>query len=147
MKRSDALIPLSHDHHHALDAALRLRRADAGTVGNAVASFLEFWERDGARHFAIEEQLVLPALPETDETWRTATERIRAEHAEIRARAARLATLGGEERLAVAAELGAMLRDHVRFEERELFPMVEAGLSPADLDRLGRQVADAEHGD
>jgi len=32
----------------------------------------------------------------------------------------------------------------VRFEERELFPLIEASLGPAGLERLARAVADAE---
>ena len=62
MKRSAALRPLSHDHQHALDAALRLRRAEPDTLCAAVDHFLEFFEREGRRHFAIEEELLLPAL-------------------------------------------------------------------------------------
>ena len=144
MKRSAALIPLSHDHHHALDAARRLQGADAATAGDAIAWFLAFWERDGARHFEIEERLILPALPDSDEAWSAATARIRAEHAEIRARAGSLGGPAGDERAQAARELGALLRDHVRFEERELFVMLEARLSPEALARLGDAVAAAE---
>ena len=69
MKRSAALTPLSHDHQHALDAALRLRRAERDTLAAALAHFERFFETEGRRHFAIAERLILPALPAQDAEW------------------------------------------------------------------------------
>ena len=91
MKRSPELAPLSRDHHKALEVALRLRRATAGNVDEASEHFLAFWGQQGERHFAIEEQLVLPALSEDDAGWAQAARRVRDEHGEIRTRAAELA--------------------------------------------------------
>ena len=39
-----------------------------------------------------------------------------------------------------AHALGELLNDHVRFEERELFEFLEARLTQAELDRLGREI-------
>ena len=86
MKRSEALAPLSRDHHVALAAALRLRRATIADLGRATALFSEFWTRAGARHFEVEEALILPALPPGDPEWDAAVARVRAEHADILAR-------------------------------------------------------------
>lgn len=52
MKRSPELTPLSRDHHKALEVALRLRRATAGNVDEAIEHFLAFWSHQGERHFA-----------------------------------------------------------------------------------------------
>ena len=41
-------------------------------------------------------------------------------------------------------ELGAVLERHVRFEERELFPRIEAGLSAERLRKLGQEIEHAE---
>ena len=138
MKRSAALAPLSRDHHHALDAALRLRRADAGTLAEAVASFQAFFESRGSRHFEIEEELLLPALPASDPEWSAMCERVLAEHADLRRRGAEVADVEA------AHALGERLNDHVRFEERELFELLEARLEPAELERLAREVERAE---
>jgi hemerythrin-like domain-containing protein len=140
MKRSPELAALSRDHHQALTAALRLRRAMPDDVHEAVAHFLDFWNRHGRRHFAIEEELLLPALPD-DEGWAEAADRVRREHAEIRARTAELATAQPVE---AARELGQLLRDHVRYEERHLFMLLEQRLAPEALARLGRELAAAE---
>jgi hemerythrin-like domain-containing protein len=141
MKRSEALAALSRDHHHALDAARRLRRADAGAVDAAVAHFHEFWRQDGRRHFEIEEELILPALPQADADWRAAVERVHDEHRRIRAAASEL---GGED-VAAAHALGELLHDHVRFEERHLFALLEARLPEDELSALGDAVERA-HG-
>jgi hypothetical protein len=138
MKRSAALTPLSHDHQHALDAALRLRRADADTAAAAMAHFREFFEREGRRHFAIEERLILPALPAGDPDWARGVARVLADHAAIRAAADDLHDAAG------ARALGERLNDHVRFEERTLFAIVERRLAADDLQRLGEAIAEAE---
>lgn len=143
MKRSPELTPLSHDHHQALEVALRLRRADAEGVEEAVARFERYWSAHGELHFEIEEHRLLPALDQADPAWAEAVARVRAEHAEVRERAAEL--LGDRSpEVAAARELGQRLHDHVRFEERVLFVLLEHGLDAKDLARLGREVA-ADH--
>ena len=138
MKRSAALEPLSHDHQHALDAALWLRRADDASAAAAIARFQEFFEREGRRHFAIEEELVLPALAADDGAWSAGVARVRDDHAAIRAAAETVADAVG------ARALGERLGDHVRFEERTLFPLLEERLDSAALARLGAAIAEAE---
>jgi hypothetical protein len=140
MKRSPELAALSRDHHQALEAALRPRRATPTNIDETVAHFLHFWNRHGSRHFAIEEELVLPALPD-HEGWAEAADRVRREHDEIRARTAELSTVRP---LEPARELGELLRDHVRYEERHLFVLLEERLAPRALARLGRELAATE---
>ena len=48
--------------------------------------------------------------------------------------------------LDAAHGLGAQLSAHVRYEERELFPLLEGRLSHEALAGLGRAVSDAEAG-
>ncbi|MEA2124445.1 MAG: hypothetical protein QOI80_1227 [Solirubrobacteraceae bacterium] len=140
MKRSPALTPLSHDHQHALEAALRLRRADAESAAAAVTRFLAFFEREGRGHFELEEEVLLPVLPADDAEWGPAVERVHADHAAIRREADALAVGGGPSLTAVRA-LGRRLHDHVRFEERQLFEVAERRLSAEELSRLGRALA------
>jgi hypothetical protein len=61
VNRSDALAPLSRQHHQGLFAALKLKRADAAGAAEARAAFVEFWEREGREHFRVEEEVLLPA--------------------------------------------------------------------------------------
>ena len=68
---------------------------------------------------------------------------MRDEHAEIRNRAS---ALQDDPLLDAAHGLGAQLSAHVRYEERELFPLLEGRLSHEALAGLGRAVIDAEAG-
>ena len=139
MKRSDALRSLSRDHHKALSVALDLRRAQ--DVGQASARFLEFWS-DGAVHFRIEEEVLLPHWELLGTVSAEAVARLTGEHRTLRAAA--LEVSAGTATLASLRDLGATLAAHVRFEERELFPMIEADLGEHQLETLARVVAEAE---
>ena len=146
MKRSEALTPLSRDHHHALEAARRLRRASGAELDDAVASFHRFWEEHGRDHFAVEEDLLLPVISDADVEWRAAAQRVRDEHRAIRRRVPGLWSGTAAERVATAHELGGLLHDHVRFEERSLFGMLEDRLDEAALAALGDAIREREHG-
>jgi hemerythrin-like domain-containing protein len=145
MKRSAALAPLSRDHHVALEAALRLSRATTEDLGEAVARFTEFFDDHGREHFEIEEQIMLPAL-EGDDQLQAMGDRMCAEHEQIRDAAERLTADSPptDEALPLANQLGRLLNDHVRFEEREVFELIEARLDPEALEALGRAIDQAE---
>lgn len=140
MKRAAALQPLSREHLGALLAAKKLTEAD--DLEAARAAFLGFWEEDGRRHFRIEEEVLLPAWSLHAEIDEAGVRRMLDEHLAIRREALRLA--GGEGSLEQVRSLGALLHDHVRFEERELFPAIEAALDIEILDQLGKAIEAAE---
>jgi hypothetical protein len=141
VKRSDALRSLSREHHQALTIAQELRRTDAGE--RAAARFAEFWRHEGARHFRIEEEVLLPTWELLGTVHSEAAARLAREHLELRTAAL---ALGEKPSLAAIRALGEKLAAHVRFEERELFPLIEADLGEAELERLARAVAEAEAG-
>jgi hemerythrin-like domain-containing protein len=141
MKRSEALEPLSHDHHQALFAAQKLRRADE--VSAATAVFLEFWRGEGAAHFRIEEDILMPAwLDAAPDADRALAARMADEHLTIRTLARRAER--GELELVELRELGELLSAHVRFEERELFPRIEADLDGDAESSLMAEIERAE---
>ena len=134
MKRTAELAPLSRDHHVALAHALTLRRASEEDVAAVVATFLAFLVTDGRAHFALEEELLAPQVPDDHADLVT---RMRVEHEEILRRAE---ALGRCPDVAAAGELGDLLTRHVRFEERELFPLLERRLSAPRLLELGHDL-------
>lgn len=138
MKRAEALQPLSRDHLKALLAAKRV--VDALHADAAGTAFSRFWdlERD---HFRLEEEILLPHWAAHAEIDAVAVERMLADHLAIRADALRLAR--GALSLNELHALGTRLHDHVRFEERQLFPMIEAALDADALDQLGLALAAA----
>jgi hemerythrin-like domain-containing protein len=140
MKRAEALQPLSRDHLKALLAAKRLR--DATDAAGAGQGFLDFWEAEGKHHFRIEEEVLLPGWALHGPVDRVAVALMLEEHLAIRRGALRAAAEVAS--LEELRDLGQLLDDHVRFEERELFPMIERALAPEDLGRLAIAIERAE---
>jgi hemerythrin-like domain-containing protein len=142
MKRHPALQTLSRDHHQALVIAQRLRRAGDHGAGEAQAAFLDFWRMECVAHFRAEEEVLLPHFAAAGGAESAAVARVLVDHAEIRLRALRLQ--GGPASAAVLKELGELLAEHVRLEERDLFPAMEEVLDDPELRRLAADVMAAE---
>jgi len=120
MKRSPALVQLSREHHTALSLALRIEKADGDSALAEIAATLPALFRGELEpHFLEEERTLLPRLAEAGET--EAVARTLREHAELRD----LVKAVQQGSAPALAEFGALLRAHVRFEERELFPLAE----------------------
>jgi hemerythrin-like domain-containing protein len=142
MKRVKALQPLSRDHLKALLAAKALR--DAGDADEARLAFLDFWRGHGKHHFRVEEEVLLPWWARYAEVDRVGVGRMLEEHLEIRRQALRLQE--GRCSLEELHQLGKLLHDHVRFEERRLFPAIEDSLDAEQLAQLLPAVLEAEVG-
>lgn len=129
MNRDERLRGLSSDHHHALVLARTIRRRYAGSSASdeLLNEVSREFELELAPHFAIEEEILLPALEAAGEC--DLVRRTRQEHSMMREHV-RAAAEGETARLLVFAEL---LDAHVRFEERTLFPLCEAKLEAATL--------------
>jgi hemerythrin-like domain-containing protein len=140
MKRAAALRPLSREHLAALSAAKALREASDKRA--AARSFLDFWEKDGQLHFRVEEEVLLPGWALHAEVDRAGVSRMLEEHLRIRRAALRLEA--GEATLEEVHALGRLLHDHVRFEERDLFPRIEEALAEEALAELGERIERAE---
>ena len=141
-KRAPALVPLSHDHHDALVAGMRLRRAEAATAEAERVVFLHFWHEHCAPHFRTEEQVLLPAFAGYGDPYDPLVLRALGDHVVIRGWAARLTSEPASP--AELHELGELLTAHVRLEERHVFPMIERTLPPEAMAALGVALAKAE---
>jgi hemerythrin-like domain-containing protein len=138
VKRSDALAPLSRQHHQGLFAAMKLKRADAAGAAEARAVFVDFWEREGRDHFRVEEEVLLPAYARHGEHDHPAVVRVLVEHVDLRRRGEDVAAAADPDPAALN-ELGERLERHIRHEERVLFPLIEEALPPDELTRLARE--------
>ena len=143
MKRSESLQTLSRDHHQGLSVALQLRRATAVTSAAAKEAFLEFWRSGGRRHFRVEEEVLLPAYARHGPVDEPAVVRVLTEHVDLRRRSAELEATQAPS-LTQLHELGTRLEQHIRHEERVLFPMIEEALPDAELRKLARGLEVAE---
>ena len=141
MKRDPNLQDLTRDHHHALVLARRAERAAADGSSDEVAlmweSIADAFESDLGPHFEVEERYLLPPLDAAGED--SLGRRTRSDHQQLRELLARKGD--PRERL---LQFGELLREHVRFEESELFPAAEKALGPAELAAVAEASADTE---
>ncbi|HEY6503538.1 MAG TPA: hemerythrin domain-containing protein [Chitinophagaceae bacterium] len=137
IKRSEQLAPLSRDHHEGLLLAWKIRQGlKNGTHTAEIASYVHwFWNNHLQLHFSQEEHLLLPHLPESDEM----AKQLKAEHDEIRELVA--AVLDASSLTLLADKM----TDHIRFEERKLFPHIEKELSQNQLNSIHKQLDHQPH--
>lgn len=140
-KRQEALLPLTRDHHHALSQARRLKTA-AGSEDRAVRTraaddFLNFYLGRALHHFREEEELFFPPAIEHEEA-RPMVALAVLEHLNIH----RLVGVLKRDLVKAAVtpelmiEISEVLRLHVRFEEDELFPLIEKLVPAERLDEV-----------
>ena len=128
MKRHAALLQHSREHHHSLKLArLASFAADSGSpeaIAQAAATILEECPETIEAHFRGEEEGILQQMEAIGQLELRA--RTLAEHARLR----ELCQHMRQPDTATLAEFGNLLRDHVRFEERELFEVAQDLLYP-----------------
>jgi hemerythrin-like domain-containing protein len=139
MLRDSALIPLSHDHQHALALCVLTDRALAATgaaesVAPQARRILEQFDSEIRDHFEFEEQVLFPAL----ETFPSASNLV----AELTMEHRRIVSIVDSLRLrsdrSVIQEFCQVLGQHVRKEERLLFEEAQRLLSREQLDEIGQ---------
>ncbi len=146
MKRNPALVRLSWDHHHGLVMARRIELELAAGGDAAVAALYEdlivFWVRGLLPHFRVENECLLARLlrhtgPSDPTVLRTNEEHLLMEELVL---AMREATEVATRREALVA-FGRRLKEHIRWEEAELFERTQTELTASELDRLGEEIA------
>lgn len=140
MQRDRNLVPLSHQHQHALALCVLLERGVR--PGNAAG-----WNREVARmyreeirhHFEAEEKVLFPAARAVADL-APLVDDLLAEHGLLRAWMTR-----AEQGLLTCPELlelSRMLSGHVRREERELFEDCQSAVPRDLLERIGKDLID-----
>jgi iron-sulfur cluster repair protein YtfE (RIC family) len=149
MKRHQSLYPLSHDHHLALVQALNLDKAGAGSdqagLREASTRFADFWRSELQRHFAQEEQIVLPLLAKYKAADAAEIGDTLEQHSAIARLIGELSeNLARQESIeaSLLTNLADSLRRHIRYEESELFPAVEATVPEEELWLMNMRLSD-----
>jgi hemerythrin-like domain-containing protein len=146
-RRHDSLVPLSHDHHHALAHARRLAKAasmnDESDRRRATDDFINFYLGSLVRHFREEEELFFAPLIDHDDAHAPVMQAL-TEHLRVHALARTLKRelVEGRAEPSRLRKLSTLLTTHIRFEERDLLPLVERLLSEdilRDLATSGRR--------
>ncbi len=144
MKRANQLQPLSRQHHLGLNIARHAKECadDHATIAKhwyALTSYLS----DMHEHFHIEDTLIANALlpyKETQLEVASVLDTLEKQHKSLYEFMANVQTVKGatDDKVTVVEvkQLGTLLYDHIRFEERELFPIVERYLTEEELDAI-----------
>ncbi|MGH9633072.1 MAG: hemerythrin domain-containing protein [Bryobacteraceae bacterium] len=139
MRRDPSLIPLSHQHQHALALCVLVDRALAsGEDAEAQARVVvDQFDSEMQKHFEVEEQILFPAVMAFASVHDLITELI-AEHRRMAALVESLRSSGDR---SVILEFSGLLRRHVRKEESVLFEEAQRLLSREQLEAMGEQIA------
>ena len=127
LKRDAALLPLSWQHQRGLRLAraLSLGEADIGDIERA-------WNAELEAHFSAEEELLFPLSEDAHAA------RVKDDHDWLRATYERLRAHPDDAPLLAA--FGAVLKAHIRFEERVWFEALQGSLGKKRLDALHEQM-------
>ncbi len=135
MKRHPSLEVFSRDHNVGLVLGRKL--VQSSSLGGdcrrkAAHELLQYWKDELADHFTEEERLLIPLIPGNE-----LRERLGREHLVFSESVAYL----DEDRIDpdLLANLGQLLIDHIRWEERVLFPSIEQSALVSQLEDLGKQ--------
>jgi hemerythrin-like domain-containing protein len=141
IKRNPALVNLSKDHHFALLLIWKIKEGLKKPVQpeRITQYVLHFFDTDLKQHFQNEENLLNKELDAKDEMRRRTEE----EHKEIREMIERLRKKGDDTLL--LEQFASALEAHIRFEERELFNMLQEKLGQVWLDKIERSIPVIQH--
>ena len=130
IKRHQALVSFSRDHHFGLLLVWKIKQGLAKAVNpERITDYvLYFFEQDLQQHFREEEQMLFPKLP-AGNVLRIQAEK---EHAMIYALINQLRNERNNTELLL--QFAETLKEHIRFEERELFASMQELLSDTELE-------------
>ncbi len=133
IKRNESLVALSKEHHFGLLANWKIKRGfDLKAEPKRIADFVvNFWETHLEAHFNAEEQILFISINHAlvDEALQ--------QHAELRSLVKSIGTEGTPEQL---TRFGNLLEKHIRFEERQVFKMLQQELSEKQLNEIGKKL-------
>lgn len=129
MKRHEALVQLSRDHHFGLLLCWKIKEGLKRDVEpQRIAKYIKFFFESHLKdHFAEEEQYIFPVLGNENPLVAEAL----SQHREIEKMA--------NQDLATAEELTSfkdLLEKHIRFEERQLFQEIQEKATEEQLENL-----------
>ena len=145
MKRANQLQPLSRQHHLGLNLSRHAKECtDTATEiakhWHNLTAYIDDMHFQTEDHFQIEDSLIANAL----EPYRASQPEVASVLAALSGQHKRLQTLidAGQKTASQSItreqirELATLLHDHIRFEERELYPIVEKYLTEDELDAV-----------
>ncbi len=131
IKRSKELAPLSREHHDGLLYVWKIREGlkNGASISKLKAYSIWYWKQHIKPHFFQEEKILLPHMPANNEL----ANRLQREHENIREL---ILNLDQEADKTTFIQLCDLINDHIRFEERQVFPFLEETLPTEELSNI-----------
>ena len=130
------MVPLSKEHHEGLLFAWKIRQGlRNGTDHSLIAAFVQwFWTAELQEHFRKEEEVLVPRLPQDNEL----VLQMLDEHQQLEALVRICGMVADED---IFEQLADGINNHIRFEERMLFPFAETFISPEVMKEIEGDLA------
>ena len=145
-RRHQSLIPLSRDHHDGLALSQQIK-TDHGTMDGwpadpvGQARFVSrFYDEHLKTHFAAEEESLFPFVTEHVPQAAALVKELVHEHRKMVQYASQFAVIDSPSASAQLSQFGMLLEQHIRKEERELFPLVEKHAPKEILEKAGQMI-------
>ena len=146
MKRHKSLFSLSHEHQHGLAFVLKLKypkrqlsSSNEAEISELKSELADKYENILRKHFRKEEQYLVPGFEENK-----LMKQMLGEHIKLEGLYNKIVSNSEGWKLEQQRDklnlFGELLDLHIRFEERELFPMIEKSLSEEQLEELGKML-------
>ncbi len=131
IRRSKELVPLSKEHHEGLLFGWKIKQGlRNGTGHQVIADFIQwFWEAHLQEHFRKEEKVLAIHLPQDNEL----VQKMLEEHEQVEALIHICAMIKDAD---IFLQLADGLHNHIRFEERTLFPYAEKEIPAATMEAI-----------
>ncbi|HEU5054598.1 MAG TPA: hemerythrin domain-containing protein [Hanamia sp.] len=136
LKRDENLLKLSRDHHAGLLFCWKIRQGVKYHIAiERIIQYVKyFWDHHFATHFKEEEEFLFTQV--RDEEVQKALD----DHQKIKTFVDQVSVSGMEKEEDVLLELADTIGDHIRYEERVLFPHLQEKLSQEQLKKIGEQI-------
>lgn len=134
--RNEFIKSLSREHHFSLLFCWKIGQGLKNNIQpERICEYVKyFWQQNLQQHFLQEEKILFAPIKDRQ------VKRAINEHKQIRRHVEGLANnLGKDDMQKSLARIADMVNDHVRYEERELFPHLERKLSKEQLENIGKQ--------
>lgn len=140
IRRNENIVKLSKEHHFSLLFCWKIRKGIKMEIPAArIIKYVEYFKVNFLHpHFEEEEKILFAALKDKP------VEKAIKQHKEINSLVSRLSKNTDANQAEQLEKLADLVDDHVRYEERQLFPHIEKTLKLGQLEAIGKQL-DEEH--
>jgi len=141
MKRHKALQTLSDEHHQGLVWSRRLQNindeASPEEAQSLADDFIDIWNSEINPHFRKEEEILLPLFANTGKATEDPVMEMLEQHILLRRDVLKI---GVSPNTTLLQHCGNLLKDHIRHEERVVFPMIEEAAQKDLLTQIGEML-------